>query len=356
MAHQRGIRGCLALLFMAVVALPLPAQADTGSSFFGVVPQGPLSAADFERMHGVVGSVRVPFGWAQAEPRPGVFDFDAIDEVVNLAASGGIPLLPFVTGTPLWLTGDPERPPQGTARGRRAWASFLRRLVGRYGLRGSFWRGRARRLPIRRWQIWNEPNFLLAWHPRISPRGYGRLLGVAARAIRSIDPGAQIIAAAVAPVEAGMLPWTFARRMYRVPGVRRDFDAMAVNPYASSIPGVEFEIRQIRHAMAEAGDSAKPLRVTELGVASDGLFPNPFDKGSIGQARFLRQAYRLLLGHRRRWDISGVDWFAWRDLGYTDSHCVFCQYAGLFDANGQPKPAWHAFRRIASGAGAQAVR
>lgn len=203
-------------------------------------------------------------------------------------------------------------------------------------------------MPIRRWQIWNEPNFLLAWHPRISPRGYARLLGVAARAIRSVDPGAEIVAAAVAPVEAGMLPWTFLKRLYEVPGARRDFDVMAVNPYASSTAGVEYEIRRIRHVMALAGDGEKPLRVTELGVASDAIFPNPFDKGRLGQARFLERAYALLIQHRRRWRIAGVDWFAWQDLGYTDTHCVFCQYAGLFDVERVPKPAWHALRRFVS--------
>jgi hypothetical protein len=356
---RRGLSGCLALAAAVALATPLgssAAQATVPRSFFGVVPQGPISAADFGRMQGTIGSVRVPFGWAQAEPRPGEYDFDAIDEIVGPAASHGIRVLPFVTGSPLWLTGDPERPPQATARGRAAWFSFLRRLVSRYGPGGSFWKSQTRQVPIRRWQIWNEPNFLLAWHPRISPRGYARLLGIAAHAIRGVDPGAEIVAAAVAPVEAGMLPWTFLKRMYRVPGVRRAFDVMAANPYASSSAGVEYEIRRVRRVMALAGDGGKPLRVTELGVASDGVFRNPFDKGRLGQARFLKRVYGLLIQRRRQWRISGVDWFAWQDLGYTDTHCVFCQYTGLFDVDGAAKPAWHALRHLVSAASSQSVR
>lgn len=311
---------------------------------------------DLERMQGVVASVRVPFGWAQAEPRPGVYDFDVIDEMVGLATSQGIGVLPFITGSPLWLTGDHERPPQGTARGRAAWFAFMRRLVARYGPGGSFWVGRARRAPIRRWQIWNEPNFLLAWHPRISPRGYARLLTIAARAIRGMDPGARVVAAAVAPVEGGMLPWTFLKRMYGAPWARGSFDVMAVNPYSSRVAGVAYVIRRVRRVMALAGDGAKPLRVTELGVASAGVFPNPFDKGRMGQARFLRRAYRLLGEHLRRWRISGIDWFAWRDLGYTDTHCVFCQYAGLLDVDGKAKPSWRALRSFVTEAGSKSVR
>ncbi len=37
------------------------------------------------------------------------------------------------------------------------------------------------------------------------------------------DPGATILAAGVAPVEAGITPWAFLRRLYEVPGVRRAF-------------------------------------------------------------------------------------------------------------------------------------
>ncbi len=346
----------LVLVLLVVGDTPSAAMGALSRGFFGVVPQGPLTTRDFDRMGGVVGSLRVSFGWDRIEPRPGVYDFAETDQLVGLAASRGIRVLPFVASSPLWLTGDHERPPQGTARGRAEWGAFLRHLVHRYGPRGSFWRGRLHRMPIRRWQIWNEPNFLLAWHPRISPRGYGRLLGVAARAIHSVDRGAEIVAAAVAPVEAGMLPWVFVRELYDVPGIRRDFDVMAVNPYASTVAGVEYEIRHVRHAMALAGDSGTPLRVTELGVASNGVFPNPFDKGRRGQANFLLRAYKRLLARRRRWRIAGVDWFAWQDLGYNDTHCVFCQYAGLFDVEGRAKPAWHAFRRVIAAAGPYTVR
>jgi hypothetical protein len=41
--------------------------------------------------------------------------------------------------------------------------------------------------------------------------------------------------------------------------------------------------------------------------------------------------------------------FTWRDGGDgADPHCVFCEFAGLFDAEGAAKPAWRAFRQIAA--------
>lgn len=353
-------RACLCLCLAAAIATifvsPAVAGAGVPSDFFGVVPQAQLSSRDFDRMEGVVGTVRVAFDWSQIEPQPGHYDFAGPDGLVGEATAHGVRVLPYVYGSPSWLSDDPARPPQRTARGRAGWARFLRRLVLRYGPRGSFWNGRGARAPIRRWQIWNEPNFLLFWHPRPSPRGYAKLLRVSARAIRGEDRGARIVTAGVAPVEGGMLPWRFLAKLLRVPGVGRDIDVVGLHPYSSSLRGLEFEVRQARRAMARAGDGRMPLQLTELGTASSGVFPNPYDKGLAGQAAYLRRAFRLLISRRARWRLAGVDWFAWQDAPAVDPHCVFCEYAGLFDVDGNPKPSWRAFRSVATGAVAARVR
>jgi polysaccharide biosynthesis protein PslG len=343
-------RGWLALAAVGLsllVATPAPgARSAPPRSFFGVVPQGQLDANDFGQMRGVVGTLRIPVIWAQVEPRPGSFEFDRLDDLVASAAEAGVRVLPFVYGTPAWLSTDPARPPLG-ARGRSAWAGFLRALVRRYGPAGELWRGRATRMPIREWQIWNEPNFLLFWRPRPSPAGYARLLGASARAIGGVDPGARVVAAGLAPVEGGMLPWVFLRRLLAVPGAIRWLDLIAVHPYASHLRDVALQVRLAREAMAQAGAARTPLLVSELGVASDSQLPTSFNRGKVGQANFLRGAYKLLLRNRARWRIAGVDWYAWQDAEGPDPHCVFCQFAGLFDASDEPKPAWRALRRVA---------
>jgi hypothetical protein len=323
------------------------AQAKAPRGFFGVVPQAPPSSADFARMDGVVGTLRIPIRWFALEARPGTYDFDPLDQTIGAAADAGIRVLPFVYGSPKWLTGNPARPPLQSGRARAAWTQLLRKLVGRYGPAGSFWRGRARPLPIRRWQIWNEPNYLLFWRPRPEPASYAQLLRISARTIRRADPGATILAAGVAPVEAGITPWAFLRRLYEVPGVKRDFDVVALHPYAPYVAWVKTQIRFVREVMVEAGDGETPLQLTELGVASASNFPNPFDKGRAGQAAFLRKVFRLALRNRDRWHLGGVDWFTWQDATAADPHCVFCQYGGLFDAKGAAKPAWDAFRYVA---------
>ncbi|HEY6551249.1 MAG TPA: hypothetical protein VIY71_08640, partial [Solirubrobacterales bacterium] len=211
-------RIALAAFVAASLTLPVAgppsaaARSAVPPSFIGVVPQGPLAASDFKRMRGVVGTLRIPIAWSQVERRAGEIDFAGLDAVVSAAADAGVRVLPFIYGTPAWLAADPARPPL-SANAKAAWARFLRALVHRYGPDGDLWDGGAKQLPIRSWQIWNEPNFLLFWRPRPSPGGYAHLLGVSARAIRGVDRGAQIVAAGLAPVEGGMLPWTFLRRL-----------------------------------------------------------------------------------------------------------------------------------------------
>lgn len=332
---------CLAL----VLTLPAPADARVAREFFGTSPQTQLTTRDLQRMGSLGLTVRVPVFWFEIEPERGRYEFDRLDATLGAAAAADVRILPFVYGSPSWVSDQAAVPPlDGGAS--RAWRSFLAHLVRRYGSGGSFWKGRSVRQPIRRWQIWNEPNFPVFWRPRPSPAGYVRLLRSSAQAIRRLDPDARIVAAGVAPVEDGMYPWTFLRRMYQVPGAGRAFDIAALHPYATSLGSLEYELRHVRWAMARGGDGSKPLLLTEIGVASDGARRNPFDKGAQGQARFLKAVYRLLLSKHRRWHLAGAYWFTWQDIPIADPYCIFCQYAGLFDVDGKPKPAWWAFRQI----------
>lgn len=349
-AGRMGALAMVAFLAASVALLPGGAAASARpvpARFLGVVPQGELDEADFDRMRGVVGTLRVPFYWHEIEPHPGVYDFARPDAVVGEAAERGIAVLPFVYGSPHWATGGEALPPL-RGRARAAWQGALHRLVRRYGPGGGFWRGRDQRLPIRRWQIWNEPNFLLFWRPRPSPHDYAELLKGSASAIRKADPGATVIAAGVAPVEGGISPWSFLRSLYQQPGVRGTFDVLALHPYAPHVAWIAAEIRFVRKLMAEADDANTPLQLTEIGVASGSDRRDVFDLGPRGQASYLRRVIALTLRNRRRWRLSGVDWFTWRDALGADSHCGFCQHSGLLDASGMPKPAWRAFREAAT--------
>jgi hypothetical protein len=343
-------RGWAVVTVLVAIALLAPAAgaAKPPPGFFGIVPQAPVSGAGLDRMQGTVETLRLPVFWFECEPRRGEYDFATVDAAVGAAAERGIRVLPFVYGTPKWLEPQHSLAPHG-ARELRLWKGFLRVLVRRYGPRGSFWQGRAEKLPVRRWQIWNEPNFRLFWAPKIEPAAYARLLHAAATTIRRADPGAKIVLAGIAPVGAGMKTWDFMRRLLRVPGVRRDFDFAAVHPYSATIPELDYQLEKVRAAMVAGEAGRKPLLVTEFGVASQGDYPSAFVVGELGQAEFLRRAYARLLAMRHRWHVAGAYWYTWQDEADADPHCSFCQGAGLLRLNGSAKPAWKAYRRIVGG-------
>jgi len=356
LGHARATRraGAIALL----LALALWGSASTAwaagnppAGFFGVVPQALPSEGDFARMQGTVETLRMPIFWFECEPQQGEYDFAAVDREIGAAAARGIRVLPFVYGTPSWIGPEQARAPLASAS-LAEWKGFLRTLVARYGPRGSFWRERTHREPIRRWQIWNEPNFRLYWAPKIEPDGYAKLLRASAATIRDADPAAKIVLAGIAPVGDGMPTWAFMRRLLRVPGVVHDFDFAALHPYSANILELDYQLQKVRTAMAAGGAGRKPLIVTEFGVASQGSYPSAFVEGEAGQARFLREAYARLLRMRHRWRIAGAYWFTWRDEAAADPHCSFCQGAGLLRLDGSAKSAWFAYRRVVGAASA----
>lgn len=347
---ERRVKGLLALV--AVLALALggatasQARVDPPPpGFFGVVPQALPTEADYARMQGTVETLRMPIYWFEVEPSPGVYDFANIDSEIGAAAERGIRVLPFVYGTPSWVGPVQAQAPLEPS-GLAEWKGFLEVLVARYGPGGSFWARRVHRAPIHRWQIWNEPNFRLFWAPKIEPASYAKLLHASATTIRAADPTAKIVLAGIAPVGYGMKTWVFMKRLLAVRGVRHDFDFAALHPYSADIAELDYQLAKVRKAMAAGGAGAKPLIVTEFGVASHGDYPSAFIRGEAGEAGFLRDAYARLLQMRHRWRIAGAYWYTWQDEATADPHCSFCQGAGLLDLAGQPKAAWSAYRRM----------
>ena len=90
--------------------------------------------------------------------------------------------------------------PRSTARPRsQAWQNFLKAAVARYGPGGTYWAPggnydqdygtSAAPLPIKSWQIWNEPNLKKFFGPgstsQQTAKKYARLLAISHDAIKS---------------------------------------------------------------------------------------------------------------------------------------------------------------------------
>jgi hypothetical protein len=377
--HLKPTRLPLAVAFVwALVALPAASAGEPVSTaseqlpagFFGIAPQTPLSDADVAYMKaGRISSIRLPIDWATVQPTArGGYDWSSVDPTVEVAARNGLTILPFLYGTPRWISPRPTALPIDGAHARRAWTAFVEAAVTRYGPEGEFWALHSREaaainyvpaiprpLPIRTWQVWNEANFFYFAYP-VSPGRYARLLKLTHDAAKAIDPGAKIVLSGLfgnpdPGGKRGMDATAFLNALYRSPGIKADFDAAALHPYAFHVEDLEALTSEIRAVMVENHDAGAGLYITEMGWGSQND-PNvvAFEQGLHGQARELRSAYRYLIRNQHRFNLRGVYWYSWKDAPEY-SECHFCDSVGLFRAGTRfrPKPAWRAFVSLTGG-------
>jgi hypothetical protein len=350
-------RTLLLTLLLVLVGLGVGAAAAeagvTTKRFFGVMVNGPLEAPSFDldaearRMRRAgVESWRSEIAWDQVEPLRGNFDWDATDARVAAAARNDIEVMALVVRAPSWASGsdNPFMPP----RDPRAYARFMRALIARYGPRGEFWslNPTLPRRPVRRWQIWNEPNIALYFARQPFAKPYARLLRTAYRAVKDADRGATVVLAGFANYS-----WRDLAKAYDA-GIRRSFDIAAVHPF-SGLPGHALKIMRLnREVMDRAGDRRKPMLISEVTWSSgkgqtQNNSPKTWETTEAGQAKKLREGYRLFIRERKRLRLKRIYWYTWASREYGPNSF---DYAGLRklmpDGTLADKPALGAFRAV----------
>jgi hypothetical protein len=348
------------LLILSLGSSNASAAVKPPDGFFGVSPAVVLGPDEMATIAGAgITTLRYPFYWPILQPeargkRPisQALAFDRFDPLFVETSRLGIKVLPFVYGTPRFLTNDYATPPIGSAKLRREWTLLLQALDERYGAGGSFWTEHPELdpAPVQAWQIWNEPSSATYWKPsRTSPQGYAKLLEISDRALRGKGKDPRIVAAGLfgSPAEGIDMP-RFLQRFYAVKGVQQHFDVLSLHPYAPGFKGMKTQLQIGRQIMRDEGDGEKPLWVTEIGWPTDGNPNNPFYTTLEQQATLLRRTFTLLVEMRKPWHIGRAVWYTWRDNN-VNPECDLCRYAGLFDADLNPKPSWNEFVKIAGG-------
>lgn len=345
------------VLAAALLALPagVAAAAPAPPGFtVGISPQTPAGEEDYALMaEAGIASLRLPLGWGSVEPQGPYYvapDWSDFDRSVALAAEYGMRVFPFIWGSPSWVANQGLVEPVRHRWTERAWGSFLRQAVERYGPYGTFWTENPALpyLPIHAWEIWNEEN-IVTFSARPDPARYARLLRIAGRAIHGADPGARAILGGLfgrpLQVPPNVPSGAFLNGVYRAGNVKPFFDGVALHPYVADAGAMEPQIRNLRRVIRVHHDTATPIYVTELGWGSDS-FQTRWERGMWGQARELDQAFSMLTNHRRAWHVAGAWWFTWADVGRL---CQFCDSAGLLNERREAKPAWYRFAEWTGG-------
>ena len=296
---------------------------------------------------GGVGTVRVGFdGGVEAFPEPARWGL--YDQLMTAAARARVEVLPVLIGIP----GPRVRINRPRTRSDRlSWARFVSGVAARYGPRGAFWTAHTELepMPIKAYQVWNEPNLPAYWRPSDDAAGYLRLVRLTRARLRAVDPKARIVLAGLPDSRLGTPMLDYVRRIYSQPGARTLFDVVALNPYAPDTAGVLDKLNQVRAYMNRRGDRRTPIWITEIGWATGGP-RSPFRTSERGQAERMNRMFRILLAARGRLRLGRIIVFGLQDRAYVDTEKPWWgPRVGLFDMAGRPKPAWNTFVRFTGG-------
>jgi polysaccharide biosynthesis protein PslG len=341
-----------------------PPVSSAPPDFYGVAANiaDVLEPEDYANMQAAgVRTLRIVFLWPSIQSAAGhPYSWSSIDAKVEAAAMHGIAVQPVLIGTPSFLTGCSERDcqvrlPNKTPEGSAAWQAFLAAAATRYGPDGQFWTEHPELdpQPVRLWEIWNEENnFNSAGQPRVTPQEFTDLLKISREALRRVDPNAETMVGGMFGTPHGstdprVTAWGFTQGLYEA-GAAPYFDAIALHPYSTKVPGVAYQMNRVRHVMVANGDSQTPMYVTEIGWGSDAAHVNhEFVTTVSGQARNLADAFNVFVSNRKRWNLRGVNWFDWRDPPPGKGLCAFCYSSGLYFNDGTPKPSLAEYKRFA---------
>jgi Beta-galactosidase len=346
----------LLLLASLVLLLGVPsaAHAVAPAGFVGMVSEDTLAGDTAYRdrqlssmqSHGVT-LLRQTFDWASIERLRGHYDFTVLDGFVGAAAAHGITVMPILFNPPAFRSSRAPRskvrgtfPPKRTAD----MARFAAIAARRYGPNGAFWQANAAipKAPVRSWQVWNEPNLAVYWRPKPNPKGYVRLLAAVSKALRAVDPAAEVVSAGLPQSRAGVPLAQYVKSMLRA-GAAKWMSTLAVNPYASRPQGVLTILRNARKVLNANGASRVGLRATELGWSDVG--PRSIYKaGRAGQASRVRTLIKSLGSQRRPLKLRGFVYFNWKDAPpYPGFHDFWGLHTGLITKGGSAKRALTAF-------------
>jgi hypothetical protein len=224
-----------------------PPQTGPVTTFVGVtVPDSAITNGRFRAcalnalVKAHVGVVRDVFYWAGIEIAPGFYDFAQADQYVAEAARHGIQVLPVLLMAPSFRSTAPAQPKHGfyPPKDPADMGAFAAILAKRYGPNGDFWAQHpdVPKVPIRDWQVWNEPNLPVYWVTGPSPSEYTALLKATADGLRSVDPGADVVTAGLpySKLRGTLSPERFLSGMYAA-GAQGSFNTLAVHPYSDTV-------------------------------------------------------------------------------------------------------------------------
>lgn len=213
-------------------------------------------------------------GRKAADPDWPGYRFERMDLIIDVLDAASIAPLPVVVYAPRWAMDERADSPAAPPSEPEFFADLMTALTRRY-------RGR-----VTHWELWNEPDHPHSWSGTMGD--YCRLV---------LDPGSAAVRA-VAP-ECGVLIGGLAdyRNLDSI-GLNSlgSFDIVSIHHYPASPSArhARLAVNHVRRALQSRGPRAKPVWLTECGIATQPP-SSPSDFGGVtdeaGQARLVRSLF-----------------------------------------------------------------
>lgn len=234
--------------------------------------------------------------WQYIEVEPGEYDFNALDDLLELAESRRAKPLLILGGTPDFHGKDPGLG-RASVPDMSAWRRYVRIVANRYGARLDY-------------QIWPEPGIVQNWAG--TPRQMAKITAVASTITQQIAPRAKIVSGATPLRLKSQREWFrkfFNSTVFGKP-VRAYVDIVAIDPY----PEMKGNPEDARELMLWAKRKLrqwkvnKPIWVNEINYGIKGGFDSTqYRLSKKMQAAYVTRTYVLAAAA----GMKRVDWFGW---------------------------------------------
>ena len=239
-------------------------------------------------------------------------------------------------------------------------ADFAKAMIHRYGPDGTFWctpnppfppSCRSPFLPMRSWEVWNEPDYPSWWKGGPNAAQYLDLLKVVAAGIREADPTAEVVHGLAHEPQLGrglvpradVRPRRGAALRHASPSTR----TAGTSPRWSGTCGASAPSRK------QKGDGAVPVWVTEYGWATLGdENRTSWSTSEPCQAAMLHASTKRLAALSTELGIRAITQFQWHDVATISP--AWPHYTGVYRGNDTPKPSRDALAAAIAGQAAPA--
>lgn len=313
----------------------------TGYIFEKVMPIAAQSGVKWARLQS---------GWQRAEKEEGKYDFNWLDEIVDGLLAGGIePWISLSFGNGIYMEGAEPLPPHGNyffsptrfgERGIRGWQNYCKAMAQHFNGR------------VRYYEVWNEPNAGFLRKPNMGkviqaepPEVYTELVAITAKAVRSVQPDAKIIAGSISGCA---ICNEYISGLFKS-GIAEYIDCFSYHPY-SGIPEYYYNERLqfIRDQIKASGRNITIWQGENGRPSNSALLKRGWKSTEGSQARYLCRRYLTDL----RMGVEVSSYFLICDIGngYLPNGNLHSQ--GVIDAadpeNYRPKLSFKAMQSFAA--------